>query len=140
MHITNKPLSMIDFLTDSPGETCGAAASFFGIVRNHNEGKCVKKLLYDCYRPMAEKEIRSIILEAQEEWGVEEIRVIHRVGELQIGETAVGILVYSAHRNEAFAACRQVIERIKHRVPIWKKEFYEDGTAEWVGCKHAALA
>ena len=89
---------------------------------------------YECYPSMAEKLLQSIILEAKARWPLEEIRILHRIGTLEIGDTAVAIAVSSSHRAEAFEACRFVIEEIKKKVPIWKKEIFENGTEEWVFC------
>ena len=111
-------------------------ASFVGLVRNHDEGKAVKRLYYECYFPMAEKMIENLITQAHNKWKLDEIRVLHRVGQLAIGEIAVAIAVGSAHREEAFESCRFLIERIKHEVPIWKKQIFEDGESEWVSCGH----
>ena len=78
--------------------------------------------------------MESLTMEAKGRWPIDEIHLLHRVGELQIGETAVAIAVSAAHRDEAFLACRFLIEGIKHRVPIWKKQILEDGSGEWVSC------
>src|SRR3954465_552279 len=110
----------------------GAVASFFGIVRNHQEGREVLRLEYSAYEPMVEAECARIVSEAHERWDVA-VALVHRVGELEIGDTAVAIAAASAHRDEAFLACRYVIEEVKRRVPIWKREFFADGTVEWVG-------
>lgn len=104
------------------------------MVRDHHEGRGVKALIYEAYASMAEKLIGEIVADTARLWPVEEVRVKHRVGRLEIGAVAVAIAVSAAHRAEAFEACRFVIEEIKARVPIWKKEFYEDGTAKWTLC------
>ena len=83
---------------------------------------------------MAEKMLEDLVLETKRRWPVDEVRILHRIGTLEVGEAAVAITVSSAHRAEAFEACRFVIEEIKKRVPIWKKEIFEDGTSEWVFC------
>ncbi len=85
---------------------------------------------------MAEKMIGVIVEEAEARWDAEKARVLHRIGPLQTGEAAVAISVSATHRAEAFEACRFLIEEIKKRVPIWKKEIFEDGTSEWVSCLH----
>ncbi len=140
MHITDEPIRVSEFLAAAPPESCGAVASFVGVVRNHNNGKVVWKLYYESYRPMAERRIGAIIEETKSRWPVEEIKVLHRVGWLGIGEAAIAVAVSSAHRAEAFAACEHVVDQIKHTVPIWKNEFFEDGTSEWVLCGHAEVA
>ena len=134
MFITDEPIPVSEFFGEKPDPSCGGVAAFVGVVRNHDHGRAVWKLYYECYRPMAEKQILSIIEEAKSHWPVEEIKVLHRVGWLGIGEAAIAVAVSSAHRAEAFAACGHVVEEIKHTVPIWKNEFFEDGTSEWVLC------
>jgi molybdopterin synthase catalytic subunit len=109
----------------------GGLACFFGLVRNHHAGRSVQRLEYSAYAPMAEAECERIVAETEGRWPVT-VALQHRVGRLEIGETAVGIAVAGAHRDEAFAACRHVIEEVKRRVPIWKRELYADGTEEWV--------
>ena len=89
---------------------------------------------------MAEKMIEKIVEEAKRTWDIKEIHVSHRIGLLEIGEAAVAIAVSAAHRAEAFAACRFIIEQIKIKVPIWKKEVFGDGTSQWVLCGHPAEA
>jgi molybdopterin synthase catalytic subunit len=109
----------------------GALVDFFGIVRDHARGQKVVQLEYHAYKPMAEKKLRQIGDEIQEKWGIDAVAIVHRVGRLQIGDTAVLISVASPHRAEAFAACKYAIDRIKQIVPIWKKEYGENGV-EWV--------
>ena len=113
-------------------------ASFVGIVRNHDHGRVVKSLYYDCYLSMADRMIQTLIEEAKNQWDVDHIHVLHRVGSLKVGEAAVVIAVSSAHRAEAFSACRFMIEEIKRSVPIWKKEIFENGSSEWVLCGHTS--
>ena len=81
---------------------------------------------------MAEKQIQQIMEKVKREYGVDDVRVVHRIGWLEVGEAAVAITVSAPHRQEAFSACRQVMDQIKKRIPIWKKEVYADGTGEWV--------
>jgi len=114
---------------------CGGIGIFVGTVRNHHEGKAVKALKYTAYAPVAEKMIRQIEQEIQAKYTVSYVRVIHRVGALDIGEKAIIAIAYAAHRREAFAACEEAVERVKHEVPVWKEEFYMDGTSQYVeGC------
>lgn len=136
MHITRTVIQVELFLSAGPAEDCGASACFFGWVRNHHQGKAVKRLNYDCYEALAEKELARISREVGEKYGCSEVRILHRCGMIEIGEIAVAICATSAHRDEAFRACREAIERIKTTVPIWKKEFYEDGTSAWTFCEH----
>ena len=134
MHITREVILLERFFSQTPKASCGALASFVGLVRNHDHGQKVSKLFYECYDSMAEKQISSLIREAREHWPVEDIYLSHRVGEIHIGEAAVAIAVSSSHREEAFKACRFLIEGVKNQVPIWKRQVLEDGTGEWVLC------
>ncbi|MFH7766400.1 molybdenum cofactor biosynthesis protein MoaE [Acinetobacter sp. BSP-28] len=114
---------------------CGGIGVFIGTVRNHHEGKAVKALKYTSYAPVAEKMIRQIEQDIQQKYGVSYVRVIHRIGALDIGEKAIIAIAYAAHRREAFAACEEAVERVKHEVPVWKEEFYMDGSSQYVeGC------
>ncbi|MFL5759287.1 MAG: molybdopterin converting factor subunit 1 [Thermomicrobiales bacterium] len=112
----------------------GAIVTFTGTVRDNARGKAVRALNYEAYAPAAEKMLARIGDEIKERWGIDRIAMIHRTGLLNVGEASVVIAISSAHRDEAFAACHHAIERIKEIVPIWKKEFYEDG-AIWVGAE-----
>ena len=135
--ITFEPIDLAAFLSQKPPVSSGATAIFVGTVRNFHEGRSVIKLRYECYEAMAVKQLQMICTRARADFGVSEIKVIHRCGELAVGEAAVAILVHAKHRDEAFRASRFVIERIKDSVPIWKHEFYEDGSHQWVYCIHA---
>lgn len=129
--LTDQPIDHAGLLREVDGADRGGLACFFGMVRNHHGGRAVRRLEYSAYAPMAEAECDRIVAETEQRWPVA-VALRHRVGPLEIGETAVGIAVGSAHRDEAFAACRHVIEEVKRRVPIWKRELYADGTEEWV--------
>lgn len=109
----------------------GGVAAFVGLVRDHHQGRAVLRLDYSAYGPMAEAECGRIVAEAEGRWAVA-VALQHRVGALAIGDAAVAVVVASAHRDEAFAACRHVIEEVKRRVPVWKREYYADGTVAWV--------
>lgn len=117
---------------------CGGYTSFEGLVRNHNEGLSVQHLEYEAFEPLAVKEGERIIAEASERFGIEHAACIHRIGDLAIGEMAVWVGVSARHRDEAFRACRYIIDEVKHRVPIWKKEHYENGDSGWVNCERCA--
>jgi len=116
----------------------GAYVSFEGWVRNHNEGKEVKSLEYEAYHALANKEGERILQEAKEKFDILESSCIHRIGHLEIGEVAVWVGVIAKHRDAAFLACRYIIDEVKIRVPIWKKENYTDGDSGWVRCEHCA--
>jgi len=116
----------------------GGYASFEGWVRDHNDGRAVARLEYEAYAELASKEGARIVEEAIRRFGVRRASCVHRVGALGLGELAVWVGVASAHRAEAFAACRYIIDEVKHRVPIWKKEYYTDGDSGWVNCERCA--
>ena len=113
----------------------GALALFLGIVRDENEGRRVLRLEYHTYREMALRKLAAIAAEARSRLTIRGLALIHRVGTLDIGEVAVLVAVASSHRAEAFDACRGMMERIKHEVPIWKKEHFEGGEAWVEGCR-----
>jgi molybdopterin synthase catalytic subunit len=117
-------------LVQSPAR--GGIASFLGIVRDHQSGRAVVGLDYSAYVPMAESVSQEIVSEAESRWDVA-VSLLHRIGKLNVGDTAVAVVAASAHRDDAFLACRYVIEQVKRRVPIWKKEYYADGSVMWVG-------
>jgi sulfur-carrier protein adenylyltransferase/sulfurtransferase len=120
----------------APG--CGGYASFEGWVRNFNEGERVTALEYEAFAPLARKEAERILHEAAARFALEHAACIHRVGRLTVGELAVWVGVSAAHRDEAFRACRYIIDEVKHRLPIWKKEYYENGDSGWVNCERCA--
>lgn len=111
--------------------SAGGDVSFEGIVRNHNAGRPVLRLAYEAFSPLAVKEGERILAEARERFAIARVACTHRTGTLEIGEVAVWVGVAAAHRDAAFAACRYVIDEVKDRVPIWKKEFYADGDSGW---------
>lgn len=112
--------------------TVGGIVTFSGTVRNHARSMPVVALDYEAYEPVAEKMLARIGDEARDRWSIERMAIVHRTGRLEVGEISVVIAVSAAHRAEAFAACQYAIDRIKEIVPIWKKEFYADGS-HWVG-------
>jgi sulfur-carrier protein adenylyltransferase/sulfurtransferase len=117
---------------------CGGYAVFEGWVRDHNDGRRVRRLEYEAFEPLAIREGERIIAEAIARFGVEHAACVHRIGALGIGEKAVWVGVTARHRDEAFRACRYIIDEVKHRVPIWKKEHYESGDSGWVNCERCA--
>ena len=129
--VVERPIDMSVLVNDVAGDDIGGVCTFIGLVRNHSRGQRVTHLEYHAYPEMSEKKMRQVIEEIAEQYGVDRIAVEHRIGALQIGEIAVGIAASSAHRDAAFKACRYAIDRIKQIVPIWKKEFGDDG-AVWV--------
>ncbi|MFP6900974.1 MAG: molybdenum cofactor biosynthesis protein MoaE [Opitutales bacterium] len=117
---------------------CGGFVSFEGWVRNWNKGPRVRSLTYEAYEELALREGQQVLEEAYRQFSVRKLIAVHRVGHLKLTEIAVWVGSAGKHRDEAFAACRYAIDEIKTRVPIWKKEYYEDGESEWVGCEHCA--
>lgn len=133
--IQNTPLNQACFDEISVFPECGGIGIFIGTVRNHHEGRAVKALKYTSYAPVSEKMIRQIEQEIQQKHAVSYVRVIHRIGALEVGEKAMIAIAYAVHRREAFAACEEAVERVKHEVPVWKEEFYVDGSSQYVaGC------
>lgn len=123
------PQRVLDAVADV---STGATALFVGTVRNVHDGRPVTGIEYHAYAAMAERELRSIAEETVSQFGVRGIAILHRVGYLALGETSVAIAASHPRRAAAFDAARHLIEEIKRRVPIWKREHYEDGTREWV--------
>ena len=123
------PTAMIR-LVSNPGN--GAVLLFLGAVRQVNDGRDVTGIDYAAYERMAQRELDAIVAEASEKFGSRDVAVQHRLGELGVEDVSVAIAVGHAHRDEAYALSRFVIEELKRRVPIWKREHYLDGTREWV--------
>jgi molybdopterin synthase catalytic subunit len=117
---------------------CGGYAAFEGWVRDHNEGAPVRRLEYEAFEALAVREGERILAEAVERFGVARVACAHRLGELAVGELAVWVGVSAPHRDEAFRACRYIIDEVKHRLPIWKKEHYLSGDSGWVNCERCA--
>lgn len=118
----------------------GATVTFAGVVRERSDDdRDVTGLSYEAYDSMAIAEIERIIEEARERFGDCEAEVEHRTGDLDVGEISVGIAVASAHRAQAFDACEYIIDELKHRAPIWKREHYSAGDAEWKACAHGEV-
>jgi molybdopterin synthase catalytic subunit len=109
----------------------GAVCLFLGVVRNENGGRPVRHLEYEAYEEMALPLMEQIAAETRRRWPVTDVRIVHRLGRLEIGEASVAIAVTAPHRGAAFEACRYAIDTLKATVPIWKKEFYADG-AVWL--------
>ena len=116
----------------------GGYVSFEGWVRDHHENRAVDHLEYEAYPALCLNAGTGIVQEAIERYRLRRVRAVHRTGTLAIGEIAVWVGVSTDHRQEAFDACEWIIDRIKHELPIWKKEFYPDGTSVWVRCQACA--
>src|SRR5437016_1178710 len=131
--VVDRPLSpdAIAEAVDDPG--AGGVVIFSGIVRNETDGRPVKYLEYEAHAAMAEAKMREIGAAVRQRWpSVRAVTMLHRIGRLEIGESSVLIAVSAAHRREAFEACQYAIDTLKQRVPVWKKEHFEDGEV-WVG-------
>lgn len=131
--LTRTPIELDSLFAFVSSPQAGAIVSFVGTVREVSYGKEVKELTYEAYEPMAEKELARIADEMMKRWQLCKVAIVHRIGELKVGEIAVAILVSAPHRADAFEATRHAIERIKEIVPIWKCEQFADGTSHWVG-------
>ena len=116
----------------------GGYVSFEGWVRNRNEGKDVTHLEYQSYEALAEKEGDLILKEALQKFDITDCHCVHRVGDLKIGEMAVWVGVSAVHRGTAFDACEYIIDQLKVRVPVWKKEHYTNGDSGWIECHECA--
>jgi molybdopterin synthase catalytic subunit len=134
VYLTASPLDLAELLALVQSPERGGVACFLGTVRNHHGGREVLRLEYSAYAPMVEAECARIVAETESRWEVT-VALRHRIGQLDIGDAAVAVAAASAHRDEAFVACRHVIEELKRRVPIWKREVFADGTVEWVGAR-----
>jgi molybdopterin synthase catalytic subunit len=131
LRITGEPIAPSDAVAAVSGPDAGAVATFLGLVRDHNAGRRVLYLEYECYEPLAIKAFSRILDEAREHWPGVRLAIVHRVGRLQIGDMSVAIAAASAHRADACAACRYAIERVKQIAPIWKREHFEGGEV-WI--------
>lgn len=136
-YLTDAPIDASRLTAQVHDPSRGGIASFLGLVRSHHQGRAVLRLEYSAYPEMAEAECARVVAEAETRWPVR-VALQHRTGTLELGEVAVAVVVGGGHREEAFAACRFVIEELKRRVPIWKREHFADGAVEWVGAGGAA--
>ena len=138
--IVEQPIDTSAVLAEVAGPGNGASVLFVGTVRDVNDGRDVSGMEYSAYREMAERELSAIASEATLAFETHDVVIVHRVGSLEIGEASVAIAVAHAHRGAAFDATRYVIEELKRRVPIWKREHYLDGTREWLDPTRVAHA
>ena len=130
--LTDKPIDVNELLAFVGDPGAGAVATFIGATRNNNEGRSILSLDYEAYPGMAEQEMARLGEEAAARWEVTRVAIVHRTGNVPIGEASVIIAVSAPHRDDAFKACRYAIDELKKRVPIWKKEIYEGGEI-WIG-------
>ncbi len=132
VRITADPLSVDEALAFVADPSAGGTCAFVGTVRDHSDAGSVTGLVYEAWDELAEDRLRELAAELFEGWPCRKVALLHRTGELAIGESSVVVAVSSAHRAEAFEACRHAIERLKADVPIWKKESLLSGDAHWV--------
>jgi molybdopterin synthase catalytic subunit len=135
---SHEPIDAVPLRAELIDTHCGGYAAFEGWVRDHNEGQRVTHLEYEAFEALGLREGEKIMAEARERYGVTRALCVHRLGDLGLKEIAVWVGVSAAHRDEAFKACRYIIDEVKHRVPIWKKEHYMSGDSGWVNCERCA--
>ncbi len=130
--IVREPIDASHVLSLIGADQDGASLLFLGVVRDHNDGRSVGGVRYDAYEEMAARVLSEIVDEAARSADTDRVAAVHRIGELRVGEVSVAIAVSSPHRAEAYEASRYIIEEIKKRLPVWKKERYSDGAEQWV--------
>ncbi len=130
--LTEKAIDPEEVVSSVRGPELGGTAVFIGTVRDNSEAGRVDRIRYEAYVPMAEKKLAQIEEDVRSRWPDTKVRLVHRVGDLDVGEVSVVVVVSAPHRADAFEACRLAIERIKREVPIWKKERLADGSEAWV--------
>jgi molybdopterin synthase catalytic subunit len=130
--LTNGPIDHYGLTEQVRQAHSGAVVTFLGTVRDLTDGRVTTALDYEAHPALAEKALAEIEAEARRRWPVGDMALVHRLGRLDVGDVSVAIAVSCPHRADAFEACRYVIERLKERVPIWKKENWADGSGEWV--------
>ena len=131
--VIREPVSVPDLAGAVLERAAGAVVTFVGVVRDHDRGREVTAIAYSAH-PSADEVIVRIAREAAEQSGLRAVAVVHRIGELGVGDTALGVAVSADHRAPAFEAVRDIVEEIKKRLPVWKHQLFADGTREWSGC------
>jgi molybdopterin synthase catalytic subunit len=139
VHLTQQPIDLQAILQAVRSEEAGGVVLFLGTVRAKAEGKTVACLEYECYPEMARPILEQLASEAQSRWNLVGCCVVHRTGRVPVGELSVAIGCAAPHRAEAFQAARWLIDQLKHQAPIWKKEYFTDGTSRWVSGPNADL-
>jgi molybdopterin synthase catalytic subunit len=132
VQLVGQPIHLDRVLASVQSDACGATILFLGTTRGVTGSLRTERLLYDCYEPMALKEMTRLVDRGFEKFGVFGIAVVHRTGVVPVGEASVAIAVAGPHRDETYRCSRYLIDALKKQVPIWKKEFFSDGTTEWV--------
>jgi molybdopterin synthase catalytic subunit len=131
IRITSEPIDFCRILENIKDRSSGGTALFLGTVRDYNESKPVLKMYYEIYKEMAERNLAKIEYEVKTKWKINKFVAIHRTGELRVGDVSVAVAASAEHRKQAFQACIYGIDQIKTKVPIWKKEIYNNAT-RWV--------
>lgn len=131
--ITGQPIHIKDHVAARPDPDSGAVVVFAGVVRaDEQDGRRVTHISYECYDEMARREMSELVDDIREETGVSDILLLHRVGDVPVGDISLLVVVTAGHRAEAYEASRKVVEEVKRRVPIWKKEIYDDESGKWI--------
>lgn len=131
--LTRNAISIAEMAASFRGHPeCGARIWFEGVVRNEAEGRIVQGIFYEAYEEMAKRELEKIEAEVKQKWPVRQMGIVHRLGDLRVGEISLIVVVETPHRKEGFEAMQYIIDQLKKRVPIWKKEFYETGKTKWL--------
>ncbi len=130
-HVIEEPLPLEALIDETADDASGAMVVFAGTVRDHHDGRSVEAIGYSAYEPLAERVLRELEAETCERFPITRCRIMHRIGELGIGEASVLVVVRSAHRGDAFDAARYAIDTLKQRAPFWKNERFSDGTAAY---------
>ncbi len=132
IQLTDQPIDSASLLAQAHSPDAGAVVLFLGTTRRLTNGRETRTLFYDAYEEMARKELANLEAEARERWALSNCTIVHRLGEVPLGESSVAIVAASAHRRAAFEAGQWLIDALKERVPIWKQEHWADGTTDWV--------
>ncbi|MCC6465464.1 MAG: molybdenum cofactor biosynthesis protein MoaE [Planctomycetes bacterium] len=130
--LTTQPIETPALLAELAHPQDGAQVLFLGVVRNHHQGRAVLRIDYEAYEPMARKELQRVAAACAARHGLERVLVVHRLGRHEVGDASIAVVIGSPHRGAAFEAAREIMDLVKKDVPIWKKEFFADGTIEWV--------
>ena len=130
--ITNDEIKPEDIINSVKDDQAGAIDFFIGTIRNFSEAGKIEGIFYESYTTMAEESLKQIENEAGQKWDVKKLTIIHRIGDLSIGDISLAVAVSTPHRDDAFKACRYIVERIKHEIPMWKKEKIVGGEGRWV--------
>ena len=132
INLTHEAIDPTRVLAQVASNDAGAVVLFLGTTREFTHGRQTASLAYECYAEMAEKKLTELVHEARRRWPIVQCAIVHRLGQLKLGEASIAIAVSSPHRSDAFEAGKWLIDTIKQVVPIWKKEIWADGTTEWV--------